>query len=67
MNDITEKFHKINVQNKKKDVENFYKSRVEKTKRCREILKSIDKFEESEKKILRRIYFTSKEIERRIY
>lgn len=58
MNDITDKFHKINVQNKKKDVENFYKSRVEKTKRCREILKSIDKFEETEKKILRSEYIS---------
>ena len=66
MNDITDKFHKINVQNKKKDVENFYKSRVEKTKRCREILKSIDKFEEKEN-IKGGIHIISKEIERRIY
>ena len=58
MNDINDKFYKINVQNKKKDVENFYRSRVEKTKRCREILKSIDKFEESEKKILRGEYIS---------
>ena len=47
MKDITDKFYKINVQNKKKDIENFYRSRVEKTKRCREILRDIDKFEES--------------------
>ena len=56
MKDITDKFYKLNVQNKKKDIENFYRSRVEKTKRCREILRDIDKFEESEKVPLRREY-----------
>ena len=56
MNDITDKFYKINVQNKKKDIENFYRSRVEKTKRCREILRDINNFEESEKKLLRKEY-----------
>ena len=56
MNDITDKFYKINVQNKKKDIENFYRSRVEKTKRCREILRDINNFEESEKDLLRKEY-----------
>ena len=56
--DITDKFYKVNVQNKKKDIENFYRSRVEKTKRCREILKDIDKFEESQKVVLRKEYIS---------
>ena len=54
--EITEKFYKINVENKKKDIENFYRNRVEKTKRCREILNSINNFEESEKVLLRKEY-----------
>ena len=58
MKDITDKFYKINVQNKKKDIENFYRSRVEKTKRCREILRDIDNFEESQKVVLRREYIS---------
>lgn len=58
MKDITDKFHKLNVENKKKDIENFYKSRVDKTKRCREILKDINKFEESEKVMLRKEYIS---------
>ena len=58
MKDITDKFYKINVQNKKKDIENFYRSRVEKTKRCREILKNIDNLEESQKVILRGEYIS---------
>ena len=58
MKDITDKFYKINVQNKKKDIENFYRSRVEKTKRCREILRDIDNFEESEKTTLRKEYIS---------
>jgi len=56
MKKITDNFYKINVQNKKKDIENFYRSRVEKTKRCREILKDINNFEESEKVLLRKEY-----------
>ena len=40
----------------KKSIENFYRSRVEKTKRCREILKDINNFEESEKVLLRKEY-----------
>ena len=58
MKDITDKFYKINVQNKKKDIENFYRSRVEKTRRCREILRDIDNFEESQKVVLRREYIS---------
>ena len=58
MKDITDKFYKINVQNKKKDIENFYRSRVEKTKRCREILKDINKFEERDKVIVRNEYIS---------
>ena len=58
MKDITDKFYKINVQNKKKDIENFYRSRVEKTKRCREILKNIDNLEESQKVVLRGEYIS---------
>jgi len=56
MKKITDNFYKMNVQNKKKDIENFYRSRVEKTKRCREILKVINNFEESEKVLLRKEY-----------
>ena len=56
MKKITNEFYKINVQNKKKDIENFYRSRVEKTKRCREILKDINNFEESQKVLLRKEY-----------
>ena len=58
MKDITDNFYKINVQNKKKDIENFYRSRVEKTKRCREILRDIDKLEESQKVVVRREYIS---------
>lgn len=58
MKDITDKFYKINVENKKKEIENFYKNRIDKTKRCREILKDINKFEESEKIILRKEYIS---------
>ena len=58
MKEITDKFHKLNVDNKKKDIENFYISRVDKTKRCREILKDINKFEESEKVLLRKEYIS---------
>lgn len=54
--EITDKFYKVNIENKKKDIENFYRNRVEKTKRCREILNGINNFEESEKALLRKEY-----------
>ena len=58
MKEITDKFYKINVQNKKNDIENFYRSRVDKTKRCREILRDINKLEESEREFLRKEYIS---------
>lgn len=56
IDEITTKFYKINILEKKNDIQNFYRSRVEKTKRCREILRDINKFEESEKILLRKEY-----------
>ena len=58
MKDITDKFYKINVQNKKNDIETFYRSRVDKTKRCREILRNINQLEESEREPLRKEYIS---------
>jgi ribA/ribD-fused uncharacterized protein len=58
MKEITDKFYKINVQNKKNDIENFYRSRVDKTKRCREILRDINQLEESEREFLRKEYIS---------
>lgn len=41
VSEITEKFYQINVENKKEHIHKFYKSRVEKTKKCKEIQKSL--------------------------
>ena len=41
VSEITDKFYKINVENKKEHIHKFYKSRVEKTKKCKEIQKSL--------------------------
>ena len=38
---ITEKFYKINVENKKEHIYKFYKSRIEKTKKCKELQKKL--------------------------
>lgn len=41
ISEITEKFYQINVENKKEHIHKFYKSRIEKTKKCKEIQKSL--------------------------
>lgn len=41
VSEITEKFYKINVENKKEHIYKFYKSRVDKTKKCKEIQKKL--------------------------
>ena len=58
--EITDKFYTMNVENKKKDIQDFYESRIIKTKRCREILKELNKntIEDESKIILRKEYIT---------
>jgi ribA/ribD-fused uncharacterized protein len=41
VSEITEKFYKINVENKKEHIYKFYKNRVDKTKKCKEIQKKL--------------------------
>ena len=42
INKITEEFYKMNVESKKEDIHKFYKSRIEKTKRSRDILTKLN-------------------------
>ena len=42
INKITEEFYKMNVESKKEDIHTFYKSRIEKTKRSRDILTKLN-------------------------
>jgi len=60
VNEITEQFYKINVENKKDHIYKFYKSRVDKTKKCKEIQKKLNEplLDGTLKKSLRIEYIT---------